>query len=164
MVLRASLHAVNYVGRIQKRKGVDGFVIHPLFGVQKIPLYFFEWYNKKLLTLRDYYISQIEEKIPNAKLNGHRTQRLPGNANISIPSVQGEALLLNLDNEGICISTGSACTSGSLVPSHVLTAIGLSDELAQSSIRVTIGDENTKEDINFLIDKIIENVNKLAKK
>jgi len=124
----------------------------------------FEWYNKKLLTLRDYYISQIEEKIPNAKLNGHRTQRLPGNANISIPSVQGEALLLNLDNEGICISTGSACTSGSLTPSHVLTAIGLSDELAQSSIRVTIGDENTKEDINFLIDKIIENVNKLAKK
>lgn len=79
-------------------------------------------YNEKLTSLRDYYISQVEEKIPNVKLNGHRTKRLPGNANISFIGVDGEALLLNLDIKGICASSGSACTSGSLDPSHVLVA------------------------------------------
>lgn len=79
-------------------------------------------YNEKLTSLRDYYISQVEEKIPNVKLNGHRTKRLPGNANILFIGVDGEALLLNLDIKGICASSGSACTSGSLDPSHVLVA------------------------------------------
>lgn len=82
----------------------------------------FDEYNEKLTSLRDYYISQVEEKIPNVKLNGHRTKRLPGNANISFIGVDGEALLLNLDIKGICASSGSACTSGSLDPSHVLVA------------------------------------------
>lgn len=82
----------------------------------------FDEYNEKLTNLRDYYISQVEEKIPNVKLNGHRTKRLPGNANISFIGVDGEALLLNLDIKGICASSGSACTSGSLDPSHVLVA------------------------------------------
>lgn len=82
----------------------------------------FDEYNEKLTSLRDYYISQVEEKIPNVKLNGHRTKRLPGNANISFIEVDGEALLLNLDIKGICASSGSACTSGSLDPSHVLVA------------------------------------------
>lgn len=82
----------------------------------------FDEYNEKLTNLRDYYISQVEEKIPNVKLNGHRTKRLPGNANISFIEVDGEALLLNLDIKGICASSGSACTSGSLDPSHVLVA------------------------------------------
>ena len=71
----------------------------------------FDEYNKKLTNLRDYYISQVEEKIPNTKLNGHKTKRLPGNANISFLGIDGEALLLNLDAKGICASTGSACTS-----------------------------------------------------
>lgn len=121
----------------------------------------FDEYNEKLTSLRDYYISQVEEKIPNVKLNGHRTKRLPGNANISFIGVDGEALLLNLDIKGICASSGSACTSGSLDPSHVLVAIGLPSEIAQGSLRVTFGDENTKEDVDYLVQSLIEIVEKL---
>ncbi len=121
----------------------------------------FDEYNKKLTDLRDYYISKVEEKIPYIKLNGHRTKRLPGNANISFKFIEGEALLLNLDMKGICASSGSACTSGSLEPSHVLLAIGLQHEVAHGSLRITIGDENTKEDIDFLVDTLIEVVEKL---
>lgn len=121
----------------------------------------FDEYNKKLLELRDYYIKQIEEKIPYVKLNGHRTKRLPGNANISFKYVDGEALLLNLDMKGICASTGSACTSGSLDPSHVLLAIGLPSDLAQCSLRVTFGEDNTKQDVDFLVDSLVDIVNKL---
>ena len=123
----------------------------------------FDGYNKKLTDLRDYYIKQVEEKIPHIKLNGHRTKRLPGNANISFEFVEGEALLLNLDMKGICASTGSACTSGSLEPSHVLVAIGLPLKLARGSLRITIGEENTKEDIDFLVDTLVEVVDKLRK-
>lgn len=123
----------------------------------------FDEYNKKLTDLRDYYISQVEEKIPNVKLNGHRTRRLPGNANISFIGVDGEALLLNLDIKGICASSGSACTSGSLAPSHVLVAIGLSSEIAQGSLRVTFGDENTREDVDYLVQSLVEIVEKLRK-
>lgn len=121
----------------------------------------FDEYNKKLIDLRDYYISQVEEKIPHIKLNGHRTKRLPGNANISFKFIEGEALLLNLDMKGICASSGSACTSGSLEPSHVLLAIGLPHEIAHGSLRITIGDENTKEDIDFLVGTLVEVVKKL---
>lgn len=121
----------------------------------------FENYNKKLINLRDYYIKNVEEKIPYIKLNGHRTKRLPGNANISFKFIEGEALLLNLDFKGICASTGSACASGSLEPSHVLVAIGLPHEIAHGSLRITIGKENTKEDIDYLVDCLIEIVNKL---
>lgn len=123
----------------------------------------FEEYNKKLQTLRDYYISQIEEKIPDVKLNGDRVNRLPGNANISFKSVEGEQLLLNLDMKGICASSGSACTSGSTKPSHVLLAIGLPDDMAQGALRVTFGEENSKEDVDFLVDSLIEVVNNLRR-
>ena len=116
----------------------------------------FDEYNKKLTNLRDYYISQVEEKIPYIKLNGHRTKRLPGNANISFRFIEGESLLLNLDMKGICASSGSACTSGSLDPSHVLLAIGLPHEIAHGSLRITIGEENTKEDIDFLVNNLVE--------
>lgn len=121
----------------------------------------FDEYNKKLTELRDYYISQVEEKIPNTKLNGHRTRRLPGNANISFKSIEGDALLLTLDAKGICASSGSACTSGSLNPSHVLLAIGLPHEIAQGSLRTTFGDENTKEDVDYLIQNLVEAVEHL---
>ncbi|MCI8353188.1 MAG: cysteine desulfurase NifS [Clostridia bacterium] len=121
----------------------------------------FDEYNKKLTNLRDYYISQVEEKIPYIKLNGHRTKRLPGNANISFRFIEGESLLLNLDMKGICASSGSACTSGSLDPSHVLLAIGLPHEIAHGSLRITIGEENTKEDIDFLVNTLIEVVERL---
>ena len=123
----------------------------------------FDEYNEKLTQLRDYYISQIEEKIPNVKLNGHRTKRLPGNANISFKSVEGDALLLTLDAKGICASSGSACTSGSLNPSHVLLAIGLPHEIAQGSLRTTFGEENTKEDVDYLVKNLVEAVEYLRK-
>lgn len=118
-------------------------------------------YNEKLTDLRDYYISQVEEKIPYIKLNGHKTQRLPGNANISFRFIEGESLLLNLDMQGICASSGSACTSGSLDPSHVLLAIGLPHEIAHGSLRITIGRENTKSDIDFLVENLVKIVEKL---
>lgn len=91
-------------------------------------------YNKKLLTLREYYIKQVEENIDNIKINGHRTNRLPGNANISFMNLNGEEILFDLDEKGICASAGSACNSGSGEPSHVLTAIGLPQEAARNRI------------------------------
>lgn len=121
----------------------------------------FDTYNEKLTNLRDYYISQIQEKIPHTKVNGDRTKRLPGNANISFEFVDGEALLLNLDMKGICASSGSACTSGSLDPSHVLVAIGLPPKMANGALRVTFGDDNTKEDVDYLVDSLVEIVEKL---
>lgn len=116
-----------------------------------------------LKELRDYFIMQVQERIQGAKLNGGMQNRLPGNANFSFPSVEGEALLLNLDAKGICASAGSACTSGSSKPSHVLSSIGLSDELAHSSLRVTFGEENTKEDVDYLVDSLCEIVDMLKK-
>ena len=121
----------------------------------------FDEYNNKLQKLRDYYISQVEEKIPYTKLNGHKTRRLPGNANISFRFIEGESLLLNLDMKGICASSGSACTSGSLDPSHVLLAIGLPEEIAQGALRITFGEENTKEDVDYLVENLKEIVTRL---
>ncbi len=116
---------------------------------------------KHLQEIRDYYISEIQSKIKDIKLNGPISNRLPGNANFSFKNVEGEALLLNLDAKGICVSSGSACTSGSSNPSHVLTAIGLNKDLAKSAIRVSFGEENTKEDVDFLVDNLVEIVSKL---
>lgn len=121
----------------------------------------FDEYNKKLMDLRDYYIEQVEKNIPNARLNGHRTIRLPGNANFSFENVDGEDLLLNLDEKGICASSGSACSSGSAEPSHVLLALGLPPQLANGALRTTFGHENTKEDVDFLIKSMQEIVEKL---
>ena len=118
---------------------------------------------RHLQELRDDYIKQVEEKIPYIKLNGSRHMRLPGNANFSFQFVDGESLLLNLDAKEICASSGSACTSGSADPSHVLTAIGLSKDIAQGSLRTTFGEENTKEDIQYLVDNLQEIVNRLRK-
>lgn len=107
---------------------------------------------EKLSKLRDYLIENVMKKIPYVKLNGHPTDRLPGNANFSFSYIEGESLLLMLDLNGIAASSGSACTSGSLDPSHVLLALGLPHETAHGSLRISIGDYNTKEDI----DKVIE--------
>ena len=111
---------------------------------------------KKLTDLRDYYLSQLKEKIPNCKINGSIEKRLPGNANVSFPNVDGEELLLKLDEKGICASTGSACSSGSSSPSHVLVAIGLDKEFANGALRITLGDDNTKEDIDFLVEQLLK--------
>lgn len=118
-------------------------------------------YNKKIKELRDYYVKQVEEKIPYIKINGDMEKRLPGNSNISFRFIEGEGLLLNLDLKGICASSGSACTSGSLEPSHVLLAIGLPHEIAHGSLRVSIGKYNTKEEIDYLIENLMEIVTRL---
>ena len=117
--------------------------------------------NKKIKELRDYYVKQVEEKIPYIKINGDMEKRLPGNSNISFRFIEGEGLLLNLDLKGICASSGSACTSGSLDPSHVLLAIGLPHEIAHGSLRVSIGKYNTKEEIDYLIENLMEIVTRL---
>ena len=106
--------------------------------------------------LRDKLIDDVLEKIPYTILNGHREKRLPGNANFSFRFVEGEALLLMLDLKGICASSGSACTSGSLDPSHVLLAIGLPHEIAHGSLRVSFGDENTLEDVEYIVHALSE--------
>ena len=113
-------------------------------------------YNKKLTFLRDYFIQQIERKIPNAKLNGHRINRLPGNCNFSFHGIDAEEILYKLDEKGICASSGSACSTGNPNPSHVLLAIGLEPELSKGTLRVTFGDENTKEDVDYLINCLTE--------
>ena len=118
-------------------------------------------YNRKLTELRDYYTKEVERRIPYTKVNGHRTKRLPGNSNISFEFIDGEALLLNLDMSGICASTGSACSSGSSEPSHVLLAMGIKDSIARGSLRITFGDENTKEDVDYLVNTLEDAVQKL---
>ncbi len=120
-----------------------------------------EEHNKKIKELRDYYVNQVKEKIPYIKINGDMEKRLPGNSNISFRFIEGEGLLLNLDLKGICASSGSACTSGSLNPSHVLLAIGLSHEIAHGSLRVSIGKYNTKEEIDYVVECLVEIVKRL---
>ena len=120
-----------------------------------------EEHNKKIKELRDYYVEQVKEKIPYIKINGDMEKRLPGNSNISFRFIEGESLLLNLDLKGICASSGSACTSGSLDPSHVLLAIGLPHEIAHGSLRISIGKYNTKEEVDYLIESLVEIVNRL---
>ncbi len=114
-----------------------------------------------LTTLRDQLISGLLEKIPHTKLNGHPTQRLANNVNIGVEFVEGESLLLLLDMNGVAASSGSACTSGSLDPSHVLLALGIPHEKAHGSIRFTLGETNTKEDIDFVIEKMITIVERM---
>lgn len=116
---------------------------------------------EKLTKLRNYYISEVEKKIDNINLNGPKEKRLPGNANFSFLDIDGQSLLLNLDEKGICASSGSACSTGSLNPSHVLKAIGLSDDLANGALRTSFGDDNTKEDIDYLVENLKESVDKL---
>ena len=117
----------------------------------------------KITKLRDYIIENIEEKIPYCRLNGHRTKRLPANVNFSFKYIEGESMLLWLDINGIAASSGSACTSGSLDPSHVLLAIGLDHATAHGSLRVSLGEENTYEEADFLIKTLTETVEKLRK-
>ena len=106
------------------------------------------------IKVRDHLIERIEKEIPYAKLNGDRVKRLPNNVNFSFQFVEGESMLILLDSKGICASSGSACTSGSLDPSHVLLAIGLPHEIAHGSLRLTLSEETTMEDADFVVDKL----------
>ena len=116
---------------------------------------------KKDSELRDYLIARIEDEIPFAKLNGHRVKRLPNNINFCFRFIEGESMLIMLDMAGICGSSGSACTSGSLDPSHVLLAIGLPHEIAHGSLRLTLSDEITKDQLDYVVDHLKEIVAKL---
>jgi cysteine desulfurase len=118
-------------------------------------------HNVKIGSMRDRLIKGVLEKIPNARLNGHPEKRLPGNFNVSFEFIEGESMLLWLDDEGICASTGSACTSGSLEPSHVLLATGLPVEISHGSLRLTLGDANTDGDVDFVLDVLPKVVKKL---
>ncbi len=111
--------------------------------------------------LREYLIAKVLQEIPYARLNGHRTERLPNNANFSFQFIEGESLLIMLDMKGIAGSSGSACTSGSLDPSHVLLAIGLPHEIAHGSLRLTLSDENTEEEIDYIVENLKEIVARL---
>lgn len=104
--------------------------------------------------IRDYLISRIENEIPYVKVNGHREKRLPNNVNLCFRFIEGESLLIMLDQKGICASSGSACTSGSLDPSHVLLAIGLLHEIAHGSLRLTLSEETTKEDADYVVEHL----------
>ena len=111
--------------------------------------------------LRDYLMERVMEEIPYTRINGGRANRLPNNANFAFQFIEGESLLIMLDSKGICGSSGSACTSGSLDPSHVLLAIGLPHEIAHGSLRLTMSEENTKEEMDFVVDSIREIVERL---
>ena len=111
--------------------------------------------------LRDYLIERIEKEIPHCRLNGHRTKRLPGNVNFSFLCAEGESILIMLDLKGICASSGSACTSGALDPSHVLLALGLKQEEASGSLRLTLSEENTREELDYVVESLKEIVGRL---
>ncbi len=115
----------------------------------------------KMIEMRDHFIDRVEKEIPYSKLNGHRTNRLPGNANIGFKFVEGESMLMNLGMSGISISTGSACASGSLDPSHVLLAIGLPHGDAHGSVRISLSENNTMEEIDFAVDRLKETVERI---
>ena len=117
--------------------------------------------TKKETAMRDHLIDRLLAEVPYARLNGHRTKRLPNNVNISFQFIEGESMRNMLDMKGICASSGSACTSGSLDPSHVLLAIGLPHEIAHGSLRMTLGEENTMEEMDYVADQIKEIVTKL---
>lgn len=117
--------------------------------------------TKHEIALRDYLIERVEKEIPYCWVNGHRTKRLPGNVNFSFLYIEGESMLIMLDMKGICASSGSACTSGSLDPSHVLLAIGLKHEEAHGSLRLTLSEENTKEQMDFVVDNLKQIVARL---
>ena len=120
-----------------------------------------ESHINRVSELRDYFISEVTSKIPDTIVNGSMEHRHPGNANISFEYIEGESMLILLDMNGISVSTGSACSSKSLTPSHVLSAMGIPVERIHGTLRFTIGDPTTKEDIDYVIEKLVEIVQKL---
>lgn len=136
--------------------GIVGIGAAVKFAMEKM-----EENRKQEASVRDYAIDRILKEIPYARLNGHRTERLPNNINVCFRFIEGESMLIMLDQKGICASSGSACTSGSLDPSHVLLAIGLPHEIAHGSLRMTLSEETTKEDMDYVVDSIKQIVERL---
>lgn len=123
----------------------------------------FDEHIKKMKELKNYYVEEVTKKIPNIKINGAVNARLPGNSNISFEGINGNDLLLELDNVGICASSGSACNSKDPAPSHVLTAIGLNEDMIRGALRVTFGEFNTRDEVDYLVENLERCVKKLRK-
>ncbi|MDR0976127.1 MAG: aminotransferase class V-fold PLP-dependent enzyme, partial [Christensenellaceae bacterium] len=117
--------------------------------------------NTRLKTLRDYFINEIQTKIEAVKLNGHPSQRLANNVNFSFGGVEGESILMMLDMIGVAASTGSACNSGTLERSHVLTAMGVADELINGSVRFSLSRSTTKEELDYVVENLVKIIKKL---
>lgn len=139
-------------GRRAGTENIPGIV--GLAAAAKRSFFMLEEKMKKEIELRDYLISRIEAEIPYCRLNGDRKKRLPNNVNFSFQFIEGESMLILLDSKGIAASSGSACTSGSLDPSHVLLAIGLPHEIAHGSLRLTLSEENTKEEMDYVVEQL----------
>ena len=166
LYIRTGVKIRNFMhGGSQERKRRAGTQNVPsIAGIQKaveLALANQEEDRRRVEELRDYLVKRVTEEIPYTKYNGHPTKRLPGNTNFCFRFIEGESLLIMLDMKGICASSGSACTSGSLDPSHVLLAIGLPHEIAHGSLRLTLGDETTKEEIDTTVDCLKEIVSHL---
>ena len=139
-------------GRRAGTENIPGIVV--LAAAAKRSFSMLEEKMQKEIELRDYLISRIEAEIPYCRLNGDRKKRLPNNVNFSFQFIEGESMLILLDSKGIAASSGSACTSGSLDPSHVLLAIGLPHEIAHGSLRLTMSEENTKEEMDYVVEQL----------
>ena len=166
LYIRTGLKTRSFIhGGAQERKRRGGTENVPgIVGYGKaveIALATMEERSKKERELRDYLIEKVITEVPYVRLNGHKTERLSNNANFAFQFIEGESMLIMLDMNGICGSSGSACTSGSLDPSHVLLAIGLPHEIAHGSLRLTVSDENTVEEMDYVVQKIKEIVEKL---
>ena len=122
-----------------------------------------ERYNNQLSVLSDYYIREVQKRIPNIKINGDMSHKLSGNNNICFSGIDGGKLIQLLDKKGICASSGSACSAGLINPSHVLLATGVNPNLARGSLRITFGKENTIDDVKYLVDSLEETVSKLRR-
>ena len=166
MYIRKGVKILSYIhgGAQERRRRAGTHNVPGIVGMGKaveIAAATMEEKAKAISELRDYLIEQVLEKVPHARLNGHKTNRLPNNANFCFRFIEGEGMLILLDQAGICGSSGSACTSGSLDPSHVLLAIGLPHEIAHGSLRLTLSEETTKDDIDYTVDKLAEIIARL---
>lgn len=148
----------------KKRAGTENLAGIVGFGkAAELALEHLDEHIEKIKNLRDYFIEQVQQKISHTNVNGSMKHRHPGNANITFEYIEGEAMLLLLDMKGVYISTGSACSSASLVPSHVLNAIGVPVESIHGSLRFTVGDFTTREDLDYVAEVLVEIVEKLRK-
>ena len=166
MYIRKGVKILSYVhgGAQERRRRAGTHNVPGIVGMGKaveIASATMEEKTEKISALRDYLIEQVLEKVPYSRLNGHKTNRLPNNANFCFRFIEGEGMLILLDQAGICGSSGSACTSGSLDPSHVLLAIGLPHEIAHGSLRLTLSEDTTKEEIDYTVDKLAEIIARL---
>ena len=168
LYVRSGVHFKKYIdgGHQERNKRAGTENVPAIVGMGKaleLAYYSMEEHNSKIKELRDYYEKRVKEEIENIKINGNIENRLPGNSNISFENADGEGILLNLDMQGVCASSGSACTSGSLNPSHVLLAIGVEQELAKNSLRISIGKYNTKEEVDYLVDNLKQIIDRMRK-